>query len=87
MSTCLLTANRCEHECKQAQKNCKNHPEHQNDQNLGQDNPHECGQPTPPQTLPLPLSLSRDVGVQKTSKQEHRANPKNTLPLTHDMRT
>lgn len=66
-------------------KNCENHPEHQNDQNVGQDT-RECGQPTPPLKLPLPLSLSRDVGVQKTSKQEHRANAKTARSSTIDPR-
>jgi len=37
-------------------KNRENHLERQIDQNANQDNPCECGQPTPPRTSPLPLS-------------------------------
>jgi len=50
-------------------KNHENHLDCQIDQIASQDNPCECEQPTPPRTLPLPLSLSRDVGVHKTLKQ------------------
>ena len=56
------------------------------DQNVGQDSPCECGQPTPPWTLPFRL-LSRDVCIHKTSKQEHKANAMTAPPSSHDTRT
>ena len=67
-------------------KNCENDSEHENNQNVGQDSPCECGQPTPSWTSPFPL-LSRDVCIHKMSKQEHRANPMTAPPSSHDIRT
>ena len=60
-------------------KNRKYNPNHpETDQNISQD--HECGEPTPPRTSPLPLS-SRDVGVHKTSKPP---KDRSTIELRHD---
>ena len=74
-----------EHERERCQ-NRGNDSEHEIDQNIGQDNPRECGQPTPPRTSSLPLS-SRDVCVHTTSKQERRANSTTAPPSSCDTRT
>ena len=62
-------------------KNCKNNPNYpETDQNISQDN-RECGEPTPPRTLPLPLS-SRNMGIQKTLKP---SKDRSTIEPRHDM--